>query len=144
MTMTPTSAAAMLDAASVEDAGAFARAAGFVLDDLTGSRVSGHIDLSADHHTPWGIVHGGVYASAIESAASIGASAAVRDAGMVAVGITNTTHFLRSVTEGRAQVEAFVINQGRTQQLWRVDITDDHGRLLAHGEVRLQNITPAG
>ena len=85
--MTPISAGPTLDDRSVEDAGAFARAAGFVLDDLTGSRVSGHIDLSADHHTPWGIVHGGVYASAIETAASIGASEAVRDAGMVAVGI---------------------------------------------------------
>ncbi len=33
------------------------------------------------------------------------------------------------------------LNQGRSQQLWRVDITDELGRLVAHGEVRLQNIT---
>ena len=61
---------------------------------------------------------------------------------MVAVGLTNTTHFLRSITAGRAHVEAVALNQGRTQQLWKVDITDDRGRLLAHGELRLQNITP--
>jgi len=24
--------------------------------------------------------------------------------------------------------------------LWRVDITDETGRLIAHGEVRLQNV----
>ncbi|MET0389271.1 MAG: PaaI family thioesterase, partial [Polyangiales bacterium] len=96
--------------------------------------------LGADHHTPWGIVHGGVYATAIESAASIGASAAVREQNLVAVGLTNTTHFLRSTKAGRVKVQAVALNQGRTQQLWQVNIHDEQGRLLAHGEVRLQNL----
>ena len=68
------------------------------------------------------------------------ASLAVRDQGQVAAGLTNTTHFLRSVTEGRVNVEATALSQGRTQQLWRVDITDEAGRLIAHGELRLQNL----
>jgi uncharacterized protein (TIGR00369 family) len=101
---------------------------------------SGTFELNSDHHTPWGIVHGGVYSTAVESAASIGASAVVRDQDQVAVGLTNTTHFLRSVTSGRVQVEAEAVYQGRTHQLWRADITDESGRLIAHGEVRLQNI----
>jgi 1,4-dihydroxy-2-naphthoyl-CoA hydrolase len=126
--------------ASLDQAGAFLHAAGLVFDEITGSRVSGHIVLGPDHHTPWGIVHGGVYATAIESAASVGASTAVRDQGQVAVGLTNTTHFLRSVTDGRVNVEATALSQGRTQQLWRVDITDESGRLVAHGELRLQNV----
>ena len=127
--------------ASLADAGAFLRVAGLVFDEIPGDRVTGHLDLSPDHHTPWGIVHGGVYTTAIESAASVGASVAVRDQAQVAVGLTNTTHFLRSATEGRVSVEAIALSQGRTQQLWRVDITDESGRLLAHGEVRLQNVT---
>lgn len=125
-------------------AGAFVRAAGFVVEELSGERITGHIDLSAEHHTPWGIVHGGVYATAIESAASIGASLAVREQGLVAVGLTNTTHFLRSVAGGRVHVYARPLNQGRSQQLWQVDIKDAEGRLLAHGEVRLQNLAPGG
>ncbi len=36
--------------------------------------------------------------------------------------------------------EASALSQGRTQQLWRVDITDESGRLVAHGELRLQNV----
>lgn len=127
---------------SLEGSGAFVRAAGLELDEVSGNRVTGHIDLGEDHHTPWGIVHGGVYATAIESAASIGASTAVRERGMVAVGLTNTTHFLRSVTAGRVLVEAEALHQGRSQQLWRVDVRDDRDRLLAHGEVRLQNLDP--
>jgi 1,4-dihydroxy-2-naphthoyl-CoA hydrolase len=129
-----------LDVGSLERASAFLQAAGLVLDEITADRVTGHLDLSPEHHTPWGIVHGGVYTTAIESAASVGASHAVRDRGQVAVGLTNTTHFLRSLTAGRVDVEAAALSQGRTQQLWRVDITDESGRLIAHGEVRLQNI----
>ena len=30
--------------------------------------------------------------------------------------------------------------QGRTQQLWQVDVKDSAGKLLAHGELRLQNL----
>jgi 1,4-dihydroxy-2-naphthoyl-CoA hydrolase len=129
-----------LAAGSLEDASAFLQAAGLAVDEVTGIRVTGHLQLGPEHHTPWGVVHGGVYATAIESAASIGASHAVRDQGQVAVGLTNTTHFLRPVTAGRVNVEATALSQGRTQQLWRVDITDETGRLVAHGELRLQNV----
>jgi len=129
-----------LEAASLDNASAFLRVAGLVFDEITATRVVGHLDLNPDHHTPWGIVHGGVYTTAVESAASVGASAAVRDQGQVAVGLTNTTHFLRSATQGRVSVEATALSQGRTQQLWRVDLTDEAGRLIAHGELRLQNV----
>jgi 1,4-dihydroxy-2-naphthoyl-CoA hydrolase len=131
-----------LEVGSLEASSAFVRAAGFVPGELSGALVTGHIELGADHHTPWGIVHGGVYATAIESAASIGASLAVREQGMVAVGLTNTTHFLRSVTSGRVEIRAVPLSQGRTQQLWQVDVKDGAGKLLAHGEVRLQNVSP--
>jgi 1,4-dihydroxy-2-naphthoyl-CoA hydrolase len=120
--------------------GAAIQAVGLEIDELTGGRVIGHLQLGPQHHTPWGVVHGGVYATAVESAASLGASAAVKDQGMVAVGLTNTTHFLRSLTDGLVTVTAVALNQGRTQQLWQVDITDKEGRLVAHGELRLQNI----
>ena len=129
-----------LEAASLEDGSTFLRAAGLILDEITAARVTGHLVLGPEHHTPWGIVHGGVYTTAIESAASVGASTAVRDRGQVAVGLTNTTHFLRSITEGRVNVEASALSQGRTHQLWRVDITDEAGKLIAHGEIRLQNV----
>ena len=129
-----------LESASLEDGSTFLRAAGLILDEITAGRVTGHLVLGPEHHTPWGIVHGGVYTTAIESAASVGASTAVRDQGQVAVGLTNTTHFLRSVTEGRVNVEAGALSQGRTHQLWRVDITDEAGKLIAHGEIRLQNV----
>jgi 1,4-dihydroxy-2-naphthoyl-CoA hydrolase len=131
-----------LDPDDLRDASEFLRAAAFTPDEVSGERVTGTLELGPDQHTPWGIVHGGVYTTAIESAASIGASAAVRAEGQVAIGLTNTTNFLRSITAGRASVEATPLHQGRTQQLWQVVIHDGGGRLLVHGEVRLQNVTP--
>ena len=121
---------------------AFMHAAGLVLDKVETSHVTGWIDLGSAHHQPWGLVHGGVYTTAIESAASVGASTAAQEHGLVAVGVNNNTNFLRSMTEGRVTIDARAIQQGRTQQLWEVRITDDRERLIATGQVRLQNITP--
>jgi 1,4-dihydroxy-2-naphthoyl-CoA hydrolase len=120
----------------------FMQATGLVLDDVQSSHVTGWINLGPEHHQPWGLVHGGVYTTAIESAASVGASTAARERGLVAVGVNNNTNFLRSMTEGRVTVDARAIQQGRSQQLWEVRITDDRDRLVAIGQVRLQNISP--
>jgi uncharacterized protein (TIGR00369 family) len=119
---------------------AFVAAAGFKPQELSGTKVTGSLDVGPDHHTPWGVVHGGVYTSAIESAASIGASLAVRDRGLFAVGLSNATDFVRPVREGHLDVVAEPLVQGRTQQLWQVDIVRDDGKRVAHGKVRLQNV----
>src|SRR5713101_2368227 len=79
---------------SLEDSGLFLRAAGLVFDDISATRVTGHLELGPEHHTPWGVVHGGVYTAAVETAASLGASAAVFDRGQFAVGLNNSTDFL--------------------------------------------------
>jgi len=118
------------------------RAAGLEFDEVGPTRVTGWIDLGPDHHQPWGLVHGGVYSSAIESAASIGASLAAQAHGLAAVGVNNNTNFLRSMATGRVTIDAQPIQQGRTQQLWEVNVTDEEQRLVATGQVRLQNITP--
>src|SRR5687768_16077932 len=127
-------------------AGPFVAAIKFEVGEASGSRVTGHVDLGPDQHTPWGVVHGGLYCSVVESAASIGASLAVQDRGQFAVGVNNNTDFLRAMTEGRIDVVAEPIQQGRTQQLWQVLLTRaDDGKLVARGQVRLQNVKlPSG
>lgn len=119
----------------------FLRISGLRLEEVGGDGVRGWIDLDEQHHTPWGVVHGGVYAAAVESAASLGASAAVKDRDQFAVGVNNNTDFLRPVTHGRVEVVAEPIIQGKGQQLWQVTITRaDDGKEVARGQVRLQNI----
>jgi 1,4-dihydroxy-2-naphthoyl-CoA hydrolase len=123
---------------------AFMAAAGLQLTHVAGDRVEGYIDLGPEHHQPYGIVHGGVYAAAVETAASVGAVTAAAERGLVAVGVNNNTHFLRSMSGGRVRVVATPLQQGRTQQLWEVRITDAEGRLVAVGQVRLQNVERRG
>ena len=123
----------------------FMAASGFEATEVSGTRVAGHVELGPDQHTPWGVVHGGVYCTAIESAASIGASAAVVDRGQFAVGVNNQTDFLRPMTSGRLDVVAEPIQQGRTLQLWLVTLTRaDDGKTVARGQVRLQNVPLPG
>nr|WP_204331710.1 PaaI family thioesterase [Geodermatophilus sabuli] len=123
----------------------FVAASGFVVVEISGSRVTGHVDLGPDQHTPWGVVHGGVYCTVVESAASIGASAAVAERGQFAVGVNNNTDFLRPMSTGRIDVLAEPIQQGRTLQLWLVTLSrTDDGKAVARGQVRLQNVPLPG
>ncbi len=119
----------------------FMRIAGLRFEDVSRSGVRGSIDLGEHHHTPWGVVHGGVYTTAVESAASVGASAAVEEKGQFAVGVNNNTDFLRPMKEGRVDVVAAPVIQGQNQQLWQVIITrSEDGKEVARGHVRLQNV----
>jgi len=126
-------------------ASAFVAAVKFQVTEATGSRVTGHVELGPDQHTPWGVVHGGVYCSVVESAASIGASLAVQDRQQFAVGVNNNSDFIRPMTAGRIDVVAEPVQQGRTLQLWQVLLTRaDDGKLVARGQVRLQNVPLPG
>jgi uncharacterized protein (TIGR00369 family) len=113
---------------------------GFQYRQASGERVVIDWEVRAEHHQPFGIVHGGVYCAAVESAASIGAAMWLADRGKV-VGVSNHTDFLRSASTGRMTATATPVHRGRSQQLWQVEITDEQQRLVARGQVRLQNLS---
>ena len=123
----------------------FRRSANFTIHELSGNRVRATLTLDERHHQPFGVVHGGIYALAVEGVASAGACAAVADRGQYAVGTSNTTDFLRPVSSGEVEVIAEPIFQGKTQQLWNVQIVRlDNGKLVAKGQLRLQNLPLPG
>jgi len=103
---------------------------------------SGRIVVNPNHHQPYGVVHGGVYCTLIETLASTGAALRAMEQGMAgAMGVSNKTDFLRATTDGVLIGEATPIHRGRTQQLWQVDVTrESDGKLVAQGQVRLQNV----
>jgi 1,4-dihydroxy-2-naphthoyl-CoA hydrolase len=112
-------------------------------EERTPTRVRGSIAADERHHQPWGLVHGGLYTTAIETFATTGAHEAVKERGQQAVGVANTTDFLRPHRAGRLQVLAVAVHQGRSQQLWQVDLRRPaDGKLVARGHVRLQNVDP--
>ena len=103
-------------------------------------RVHAQLEIRSDLHQPYGIVHGGVLCSIVESCASMGAGMWFADRGGV-VGVSNHTNFLRASRSGTLSIEATPIHRGRTQQLWLVEISNEQGKAVARGEVRLANIT---
>ncbi len=91
---------------------------------------------------PWGIVHGGVYCSIVESLASVSAHVWLSEnGGGTVVGVNNNTDFLRAISSGTVTAESTPIHRGRRQQLWLITITDDNDRVVARGQVRLQNVS---
>ena len=80
--------------------GAFLRSVGLQIDRVAPDEVLAHLEATEEHHTPWGLVHGGLYTTVIESVATIGAVAAVQHTGQVAVGVNNQTDFLAASSAG--------------------------------------------
>jgi uncharacterized protein (TIGR00369 family) len=91
-------------------------------------------------HQPYGIVHGGIHCAVVETLASVGAALWYADRGKV-VGVSNSTDFFRAVSEGALRSVARPLHRGRSQQVWLVETEDDRGRVVARGQVRLQNLT---
>jgi uncharacterized protein (TIGR00369 family) len=97
------------------------------------------LEVTPDHHQPFGLLHGGVLCSMVETVGSI--SGSVWYGGGV-VGTSNHTNFLRAVRSGTLTATSTPVHRGRTQQLWEVEIADEEGRLVAKGQLRLANLDP--
>jgi 1,4-dihydroxy-2-naphthoyl-CoA hydrolase len=80
---------------------------------------------------PFGLVHGGVYATMAESIASVATFRAVEAEGKIAVGLANQTSFMRPILSGHVNAEARRRHRGSTTWIWDVEMTDDEGRLCA-------------
>ena len=114
---------------------------GLVYTDVTPDGLKAQLEVKPHLLQPMGIVHGGVWCSVVESMASVSAYVWLRDnGGGNVVGVNNNTDFLRAITEGTAYGVSEPVHRGRRQQLWLVTIRDDEQRLIARGQVRLQNL----
>ena len=114
--------------------------------DVSASKAVGEIEIVGHHLQPYGMVHGGVFSSMVETLASYGAALWASDQGWFgAVGISNATDFLRATRTGTLRGEAVPVHQGRTQQIWQVVITrSGDEKVAARGQVRLQNVHSVG
>ena len=84
---------------------------------------------------PYGLIHGGVYASMAESMASLATALGVAEEGCIAVGLSNATSFLRPMTEGVVDALATRMHRGRTTWVWDVRFSDIPGAAVrAHAD----------
>jgi 1,4-dihydroxy-2-naphthoyl-CoA hydrolase len=117
---------------------------GLVFTELSPDRARAQFEVQPKLLQPMGIVHGGVYCSMIESMASVAAYTWLNANGSGdVVGVNNNTDFLRAIGSGTVYGTATPVHRGRRQQLWLVTITDSDDRVVARGQVRLQNLEEA-
>jgi 1,4-dihydroxy-2-naphthoyl-CoA hydrolase len=119
--------------------GEFVRYLGVEFKEVSGDRVVATWSAVPKLHQPYGIVHGGVHCSVVETLASVGAAMWIGDKAKV-VGVSNSTDFYRAVAEGLLTSTASPLHRGRLQQVWLVETEDEQGRVVARGQVRLQNL----
>lgn len=111
--------------------------------EATPDRVVGEYDITPKQHQAYGIAHGGVHSSVVETLASLAAAVWAEPLGLSVVGVENSTSFLRAVRSGRLLATATPRARGRTTQVWDVAIEDEQQRPVAIGRVRLLCVDPA-
>jgi uncharacterized protein (TIGR00369 family) len=110
---------------------------GLTYTDVTKDGVTATFEVTPQLQQPYGILHGGVLCSVVESVGSV--SGATWFEGAV-VGTSNHTNFIKATRSGTLTARSTPIHRGRTQQLWEIRITDEQERLIALGQLRLANL----
>ena len=90
------------------------------------------LDVDTEHLQAFGYVHGGVYASAIDTAAFWSAFGELEEG----TGITTVdlkVNYLAPVQTGKLTATGKRIKMGKTLGLAEATVTDSQGRVVAHG-----------
>ncbi|MFJ7946259.1 PaaI family thioesterase [Streptomyces sp. NPDC096354] len=105
----------------------------FTLDEAEHGRVVFSLVPGEEHYNPIGSVHGGVYATLLDSAAGCAVQSTLPQ-GMGYTSLDLTVKFLRPVTvdTGRIRAVGTVVSSGRRTALAEARILDEKDRLLAH------------
>ncbi|MER7809757.1 PaaI family thioesterase [Streptomyces sp900116325] len=105
----------------------------FSLDEAEHGRVVFSLVPGEEHYNPIGSVHGGVYATLLDSAAGCAVQSTLPQ-GMGYTSLDLTVKFLRPVTvdTGRIRAVGTVVSSGRRTALAEARLLDEKDRLLAH------------
>ena len=118
-----------------QPSGGLPEAIGIELLDAEGEVARGRIEVSDRVLQPYGIVHGGTYATLAETVASAATHMQVAPDGKLAIGQSNHTTFLRPITEGHIEARGSTRHRGHTTWVWDVEMSDDEGQLCALSRV---------
>lgn len=105
----------------------------FALDEVDEGRVIFSITPGEEHYNPIGSVHGGVYATLLDSAAGCAVQSTLPP-GMGYTSLDLTVKFLKRITADTGRVRAIgtVVSRGRQTALAEAKLVDTEERLLAH------------
>ena len=101
------------------------------------------LDIAECHLQPFGIVHGGVIATLIDTATFwAGFGTIPEDAALVNVDLK--LNYLQTVTRGRLTALGRAIRTGRTISYCEAEVRSDDGNLIAHGTSTLMVLPGKG
>ena len=103
---------------------------GIEIEVATAERVVLKMEVTQKVHQYVGIMNGGVSLYLCETAASIGVVAGADLTKVTPVGIEINANHLRAVSKGIITVEATPLHSGRTMSVWKIEITNDRGKLV--------------
>ncbi|MFI8519882.1 PaaI family thioesterase [Streptomyces sp. NPDC085481] len=106
---------------------------GFALEEVEHGRAVFTFEPGEEHYNPIGSVHGGVYATLLDSAAGCAVHTTLPQ-GMAYTSLDLSTRFLRPITMETGKVRAIgtVLSQGRRTALAEAGLYDAQDRLLGH------------
>ncbi|WP_369275444.1 PaaI family thioesterase [Streptomyces sp. R11] len=105
----------------------------FTLAEVEPGRAVFSLTPGEEHYNPIGSVHGGIFATLLDSAAGCAVQSTLPQ-GMAYTSLDLTVKFLRRITVDTGTVRAIgtVVNQGRQTALAQAQLVDAKDRLLAH------------
>jgi uncharacterized protein (TIGR00369 family) len=103
---------------------------GIVITEAAPERIVATMPVTSAHHQIFGILHGGASVALAETVASYGATVSIDSARRRAVGLEINANHVRSVREGTLTAVGTPFHQGRSTQVWHVEIRDERGRLV--------------
>jgi 1,4-dihydroxy-2-naphthoyl-CoA hydrolase len=109
----------------------FDRLYGLEVLECSETRARARVAVRDELKQPVGLLHGGVYAAIAESVTSMATAIAVREQGAMAMGLSNSTSFLRPIIAGSVHALATRLHRGRTTWVWDVQFSDDENRVCA-------------
>ena len=116
---------------------------GMRFESVDPTRVCATLAVTDRHTQPYGLVHGGVYATLGESTCSVGAAMAVIAAGNNAVGVENRTRFHRGARPGTTlHIEAVPVSSTSRLATWKAVITSGDGVRHATSQVTIAILKP--
>jgi len=105
------------------------RLLGIEMQEASADRVVATLQVTPDHHQPFGYLHGGVSVVLAESVASVGGYLRAPE-GKAAMGLEINANHVRSVKEGLLTATGTPLHTGRTTQIWEIKIHDERERLV--------------
>ncbi|MBX3281614.1 MAG: PaaI family thioesterase [Acidobacteria bacterium] len=107
-------------------------------------RVVLEMEVTPKVHQYTGVMNGGVSVLLAESAASIGVVVGADLEKVTPVGIEINANHLRAVSKGLVTAVAAPIHTGKTLSVWKIEITDQRGKLVCTSRITLLNQKRAG